>query len=120
MSLTRSFIKTYLLIDPDTNIDLIEQITPGIELIKSEGVIITQEPTEAEKLEIQMTIAQSVKRKSFDEIFEKIYEELSLPFEHKKTLLDMANPLKKQHKTLDEEEFHAKLSDFLSNNADYL
>lgn len=120
MSLTRSFIKTYLLIDPDTNIDFIEQITPGIELIKSEGVIITQEPTEAEKLEIQMTLAQSVKRKSFDEIFEKIYEELSLPFEHKKTLLDMANPLKKQHKTLDEEEFHAKLSDFLSNNADYL
>lgn len=120
MSLTRSFIKTYLLIDLESNIDLIDQIAPGIDKIEKQGVIETQEPTAAEKLEIQMTIAQSTKRKTFSEIFDLVYEELDLPREHKTTLFDMAQILKKQFKAVEEQEFTAKLSNFLENNLEYL
>lgn len=120
MSLTRSFIKTYLLIDLQSNETLISQITPGIEKIKNQGVIETQEPTAAEKREIQMTIAQSTKRRTFDEIFDTVYEELDLPREHKATLFEMAQILKKQFKSAEEQDFITKLSNFLENNLEYL
>jgi superfamily I DNA and RNA helicase len=120
MSMTRSFIQTYLLLDPAQNDALLRQISPGIKKIKDTGVMEVIEPSDEEKLRIQMTIAQSTRKRTFDEIFVEVYDRLGISDEHKQTLLDMASSvLKKQFKLLDQAEFESKLSEFLSTNSDY-
>ncbi|MFG0409403.1 ATP-binding domain-containing protein [Pseudomonas sp. FYR_11] len=120
MSMTRSFIQTYLLLDATQNSELLKQITPGIEAIKASGIMEVIEPSEEEKRQIQMTIAQSSKKRTFEQVFLEIYERLNISDEHKNTLMEMASTiLKKQFKLLDEVEFEAKLSEFLTTNSDY-
>lgn len=120
MSMTRSFIQTYLLLDPAQNDALLRQISPGINKIKSNGVMEVNEPSDEEKLRIQMTIAQSTRKRTFDEIFIEVYDRLGISDEHKPALMDMASTvLKKQFKLLDQTEFESKLSEFLTTNSDY-
>jgi superfamily I DNA and RNA helicase len=120
MSMTRSFIQTYLLLDPAQNDELLRQISPGIKKIKKDGIMEVVEPSDEEKRRIQMTIAQSTRKRTFDEIFIEVYDRLEISDEHKQALMDMASTvLKKQFKVLDQSEFESKLSEFLTTNSDY-
>lgn len=92
--LTRSFIKSYLLVTDD---NLLQTLKDGYEYINENRCVRTHIPTEEQKRAIQQQIVEvkSEQNESAQEMLEAIFEELNITDARKKTnlvrALDMAN-----------------------------
>lgn len=78
MMLTRSFIRTYLLISQDSNGELANKIEFGLDLINKTGALRVACPSEEEKLEIVTAINYTEENISFYDFAERIFTELDV------------------------------------------
>lgn len=83
--LTRSFIQSYLLVQSDKGLGILKE---GLETINTERKIITKEPTEEEKHEINNTLVklQNKKNISYKDFLTSIFNELNIANEFRKKL----------------------------------
>jgi len=78
MMLTRSFIRTYLLISQDSNGKLANKIEVGLNLINETGELRVSCPSDEEKLEIVTAINYTEENISFYDFVEKIFTDLDV------------------------------------------
>ncbi|PVE56647.1 DNA helicase [Agrobacterium tumefaciens] len=78
MTMTRSFLKSFLILSESQSEDVLRNISQGLEIINERGVIEVQPPTEAEKIRIRTTIEYSNSNMSFQEFVTKIFDEIGV------------------------------------------
>lgn len=78
MSLTRSFLKSYLIITTRQDAGMMGKITDGLRVINEKGFIEAQPPTFEERADIMTTITQANIRTSFYDFCEGIFNELNV------------------------------------------
>lgn len=78
MMLTRSFIRTYLLISQDSNGELADKIEVGLNSINDTGALRVSCPSEEEKLEIVTAINYTEENISFYDFAERIFADLDV------------------------------------------
>ncbi|MTI43440.1 superfamily I DNA and RNA helicase [Roseibium hamelinense] len=78
MTLTRSFLKSYLILSSSQDEDMMSQIRYGLSIINEKGFIEAQPPTEEERSEIMTTITQANVKASFFDLCENIFDELEV------------------------------------------
>lgn len=78
MMLTRSFLKSYLLISKDANQSLNEIIKIELDKINKTGKLTVKEPSETEKQSIKTTITFSESNLSFYDLIHELFEELDV------------------------------------------
>jgi len=88
MMLTRSFLKTYLLISHDSNIELCEKLEAGLDIIKSKGSLDVDIPSEEEKELIKTTITYDEGNVSLYELVYKVFDELDVSQEFRTDLYE--------------------------------
>ncbi len=88
MTLTRSFLQTYVLMSDSQNADILPSIEAGLKHINDDGYIIAQVPSESEKLVIQTSIKHSESSMSFYDFTIKIFDEIDVLPIFRETLLD--------------------------------
>ena len=83
--LTRSFIQSYLLLNPTKNLEEIEQ---GLSIINEKKYIKTVEPTEREKEKIQKKLIDFKKEQnlSYGDFLSTIFNELNIPEKSRKSI----------------------------------
>lgn len=83
--LTRSFIQSYLLVNNDNGLEILQE---GLKIINTERKIITKEPTLQEKEEINNTLVhlQNKKNISYKEFLTEIFDELKIAIEFRNKL----------------------------------
>ena len=83
--LTRSFIQSYLLLNPTKNLEEIEQ---GLSIINEKKYIKTIEPTEEEKEKIQKKLIGFKKEQnlSYEDFLSTIFDELNISEESRKSI----------------------------------
>ena len=81
--LTRSFIQSYLLLNPTENL---EEIEKGLSIINKKKYIRTVEPTEEEKEKIQSNLIQfkNESNLSYEDFLNRIFNDLDIPEESRK------------------------------------
>lgn len=81
--LTRSFIQSYLLLNPTENL---EEIEKGLSIINKKKYIRTVEPTEEEKEKIQSNLIQFKKESSlsYEDFLNRIFNDLNISKESRK------------------------------------
>ena len=81
--LTRSFIQSYLLLNPTENL---EEIEKGLSIINEKKYIRTVEPTEEEKEKIQSNLIQFKKESSlsYEDFLNRIFNDLNISKESRK------------------------------------
>nr|GFD05970.1 hypothetical protein [Tanacetum cinerariifolium] len=108
MVLTRSFLKSYLIVNEARNQLVLSQIRPGVEQIRLYDVIITNEPTAEEKRRIRTRILKNARKLSYMDTFSEVFEELQILDEKQRAkLVSIATSLQYEDRyaTLDIEEF---------------
>ena len=123
MVLTRSFLKSYLIVNEARNQGNLDRINKGIEIIRQHDVIITNEPTAAEKTSIRTRILRNARKLSYMDTFQEILEEQGISDEtHKKKLLSMATSLQyeERYSSYDLDEFRDDLKQFISSNLKFV
>lgn len=93
MMLTRSFIKTYLLISQINNQSLIGQIQQGLEGINKNGYIEVSAPSEEEREKIKTTIKYSNSSMSYYDFITSIFDELDVQSDCRQPLFDAVKKL---------------------------
>jgi superfamily I DNA and RNA helicase len=78
MTLTRSFLQTYLVLSADQNSILLPNIEQGLDKINNYGYIETTAPSEAEKMAIKTTIKHSDSSISFYDFANRIFDEIGV------------------------------------------
>jgi len=78
MTLTRSFLKTYLVISDQFNVEKMKQIEDGLKVINTEGVIRVTPPSEEEQELIKTTIKQLQENVSFFDFMTSIFDDLEV------------------------------------------
>lgn len=78
MTMTRSFLKSYLVLSSYQSDEVLYTISQGLEIINEKGFIEAQPPTEEEKDMIRTTIAYSNSNMSFQEFVTTIFDELGV------------------------------------------
>lgn len=78
MMLTRSFIRTYLLISKESNGELADKIESGLNLINDTGELKVTCPSDEEKLEILTAIDYTEENISFYDFAERIFNDLDV------------------------------------------
>ena len=83
--LTRSFIQSYLLLNPTENL---EEIEKGLSIINDKKYIRTVEPTEEEKEKIQSNLIQFKNEPSlsYEDFLNGIFNDLNIPEESRKLI----------------------------------
>ena len=83
--LTRSFIQSYLLLNPTENL---EEIEKGLSIINDKKYIRTVEPTEEEKEKIQNNLIQFKNKPSlsYEDFLNGIFNDLNIPEESRKLI----------------------------------
>jgi len=83
--LTRSFIQSYLLLNPTENL---EEIEKGLSIINDKKYIRTVEPTEEEKEKIQSNLIQFKNKPSlsYEDFLNGIFNDLNIPEESRKLI----------------------------------
>ena len=89
--LSRSFIKTYLIIPNSTDSGFSPTIENGLKQILLNKEMIINEPTEAEKLVIKTTFEYEVKKLSLSDRVTKVFQKHSLNKANFKQMFEMAN-----------------------------
>lgn len=78
MTLTRSFLQTYLVLSESANQEILAHVEPGLTIVNDHGFIETTEPTGAEKEGIKTTIKHSHSAMSFYDFVSNIFDELEV------------------------------------------
>jgi superfamily I DNA and RNA helicase len=78
MTLTRSFLQTRMIVSDELNKDVLPQITQGLNLINSDGVIEVEPPNEATKAQIKTTITYAANSLSFFDMADKAFIEIGV------------------------------------------
>jgi superfamily I DNA and RNA helicase len=78
MTMTRSFLQTYLVVSQVKNAEILPAIEDGLKGINATGYIETTEPTDPEKKHISTTIKHNDSSMSFFDFAEKIFNELDV------------------------------------------
>tara|TARA_R110001583_G_scaffold136457_1_gene288306 strand:+ start:3319 stop:5349 length:2031 start_codon:yes stop_codon:yes gene_type:complete len=79
MLLTRSFIKSYLLVMEGVEDDKLTSIEEGLEYINANGNMLISPPSKAEKDAIKTNIAYDIDRISVYDLAQSIFEEVDVP-----------------------------------------
>ncbi len=88
MTLTRSFIKTYLLLSETSNRSLIDQLESGLNELNETGQMNVVAPTEEEKKSIKTTIVSVDNNKSWYDFIYELFDELKILPLFRSTLYD--------------------------------
>lgn len=91
MMLTRSFIKTYLLIDDAFEHSRITLIEKGLEFINENGYMRVSKPTKEEESLIETVIDYDSDKKTLYEMSDVVFEELETPEKWRKPLFALLN-----------------------------
>ncbi|MDL2399713.1 DEAD/DEAH box helicase [Rhizobium mayense] len=78
MTITRSFIKSFLIISDALNATVLANLRQGLRGINELGYIEVQPPTEAEKERIRTTIKHSNANESFYDFVQKVFDDLNV------------------------------------------
>ena len=78
MMLTRSFIKSFLLISEDTNRELSDVLEAGLATIKSDGTLVVKVPSPEEKEQIKTTITYSSAKSDLYDTAYTIFDQLEV------------------------------------------
>lgn len=78
MMITRSFLRSYLLISQDSNIGLVESLDSGLETIKTEGLIRVTPPSDDEIQAITTSFNYTDENISFYDFVESICEDVNV------------------------------------------
>ncbi len=111
--LTRSFIQSHLLVTEATNLDV---LIKGLGIINTQNCIITNEPTAAEKMEIQNAIVNFNQSQniSYHDFLNAIFDEYQLSQNKRKALIEMISKTQI-------EQFNAEVTrDFILKTKDFL
>ncbi|ELS8947693.1 DEAD/DEAH box helicase [Vibrio fluvialis] len=81
MMLTRSFLKSYLLINKETNEQLIGVLNSELDKINKTGTLRVKIPSIAEKEQIRTTIKYTEVKKSFYDSVHELFDEYEVPYE---------------------------------------
>jgi superfamily I DNA and RNA helicase len=79
MTLTRSFIKTYLVIDAVSNQAVLPEIMSGLQAVLENGYMDVTAPSPEEQALIRTTISVSEDQQSFFDFTQSIFDELDVP-----------------------------------------
>ncbi len=93
MTLTRSFIQTYLVLSNESNLNILPTIEAGLTAINATGCITVNVPTQLEKNLISSTIKYSAESESFFDMSHRIFEELKVLPIYRENLLDAVKKL---------------------------
>ncbi|MEK4649472.1 AAA family ATPase [Exiguobacterium sp. FSL W8-0210] len=105
MSLTRSFLTSYLVVQEINNLEIIDIFKTGLETIQNTDAINTIEPTENEKA-LQRRLLREIKqpKKSQYEVLHEIFEKLNLEFNDQNRIqaaISMLNTPTTKYETLE-------------------
>jgi superfamily I DNA and RNA helicase len=89
MTLTRSFLKSYILLSKKFNKDILADITTGLTSINKLGYIEAKSPSEEEKEAIKTTIRQLNRNISFYDFIQEIFDELKIRKEYRTKLMEV-------------------------------
>lgn len=93
MTLTRSFIQTYLVLSRDSNAIILPSIEAGLHEINDTGCINVNVPTIAEKTLISTTFKYSAESESFFDMTNRIFEELDVHSSYRENLFEAVKKL---------------------------
>lgn len=93
MMLTRSFLKSYLLINEESNQDLLPLIENGLENINRTGTLIIKEPSEEEKQRIKTTINYEEIEKPFYDSVHDLFDSMDIERKYRKQLYEIIKQL---------------------------
>lgn len=91
MTLTRSFIRSYLITSNENSHDLIRVVTNGLEVISRTGAIAAIEPTPEEKERIKTTIRQKKSRLSFYDATQSLFDKMKIDVRERDKLSKILN-----------------------------
>ncbi|HHE8184238.1 TPA: ATP-binding domain-containing protein [Pseudomonas aeruginosa] len=123
MVLTRSFLKSYLVVNEARNQEALHQIQSGIENIRNHDVIVTIEPSAEEKERIRTRILRNAKKLSYMDTFNELLEQLEVSDpQHRQKLWSIATSLQyeERYASSDIEEFREDLRQFLESNLRFI
>lgn len=89
MMLTRSFLRTYLLISKDSNGELADQIEEGLRNIQVDGVLRVIPPSEEEKRKIVTSFKYDKENISFYDFVTNIFDDLDVENEYRTKLFNI-------------------------------
>lgn len=78
MTLSRSFLKSYLILSKAQDADVLSRVRAGLEVINSEGYIEVQPPTEEERKAISTKIKRSSPQLSYYDFLEGVFDDLAV------------------------------------------
>ncbi len=93
MTLTRSFIQTYLVVSGDRNATVLPAIEAGLKKINESGSVVVTVPTVAEQQMISATIKYSANSESFYDMAHRIFAELKIEQAYQDNLLEAVRKL---------------------------
>lgn len=88
MMLTRSFLRSYLLLSLDLNHELINKLEDELTKINKTGALIVTEPSTEEKQKIKTTITYTDSSMSYYDVVHSIFKELGIPKQKHKRIFD--------------------------------
>lgn len=112
--LTRSFIKSYFLVQHGERSGLTDKMTEGLQYIIDHKEMLIHEPTNDEKTNIQTRFNYIKQRKSHYDVMMEIFDELSIEIKYRNKFLDMVKNtgLTESDKTV--------LIKFVNNNKEFV
>ena len=93
MTLTRSFIQTYMVVSGESTANVLPAIEAGLDVINKTGCINVHVPSVAEKNIISATIKYSADSESFFDMAYRIFEDLEVLPIYRENLLDAVKRL---------------------------
>lgn len=78
MMITRSFLRSYLLISQDSNMDLVDSLDAGLKIIRDEGLIRVTPPSDDEMQAITTSFNYTDENISFYDFVESVCEDLDV------------------------------------------
>lgn len=93
MTLTRSFIQTYLVMSSDSNAAILQSVEQGLNQIYAEGCLIVKVPRPDEMPKLQTTIIHNATNISFYDFMQEIFDDLDVLDIFRPTLLDTTRAL---------------------------
>lgn len=93
MMLTRSFIKSYLLVSQDTNFELLKKLESGLSSINKTGEMKVSVPNQLEQDQIKTTFLLKNQGLSFEDYVFNIFDDLNIEFEYRSKLYSVVQNL---------------------------
>ncbi|WP_273691170.1 DEAD/DEAH box helicase [Ketogulonicigenium vulgare] len=93
MMLTRSFLKSYLILPQEKNMEILPKLLDGLAVINSKGFIEVQPPTEEEKEKIKTTIKNTNAYLSFHDFAMKIFDDIGVEQSSRRRLLKIVSDI---------------------------